>query len=79
MRLRLFLIVAIAVSLLGPTYGWARNEHGTLPESRVVAVIPPVVSLHSLRHLFPKKILGGCGSHRYYDSAMQKCRGPGDF
>jgi hypothetical protein len=77
MRLRLSAIAAIAVSLLSPTHGWARNEHGTL--GKALAVIPPVVSLHSVGHVSPKEILRGCASHRHYDFAMQKCRGPADF
>jgi len=79
MRLRLFAIVAIAVSLLAPTYGLAKgsNERGTLP--RVVAVIPPVVTPQSLRYLSPSEVFRGCGTHRHFDPAMQKCRGPADF
>jgi hypothetical protein len=78
MRLRLFSVVIVAVCLLSPSYGWARasNERGTLP--RVLAVVPPV-PLHSMRHLAPAELLQGCGTHRRYDSAMQKCRGPADF
>ena len=78
MRLRLFSVVVIAVSMLSPTDGWARasNERGTRP--RVLAVVPPV-PLGSMRRLTPSEILGGCGPRRRYDSAMQRCRGPADF
>jgi hypothetical protein len=78
MRLRLFAIATIAVSLLTPTHGLARgsNERGTLP--KVSAVIPPVLP-YSPRLPSPNGIFGGCGTHRHYDSVMKKCRGPADF
>lgn len=77
MRLPVFPVV-IAACLLSPPCGWARasNERGTLPH--VLAVMTPV-PLPSARRLTHSELLRGCGTHRRYDSAMQKCRGPADF
>ena len=75
MRLRLFVGMVAATTLLAPTCSMAAGSSLNTPLiSRAVA------ATHSPEAASPKEPLTlGCGTHRRYDPKTQRCRGPADF